>query len=791
MVKRKAGTPKAGEVLKTPKQKSSEADIKTLEGAAAIRKRPGMYVGELGQRGVFRMFIEGVGNVLDLFAEGAAKNLFVNINEKTHEITISDDAYGMPLGKLDDIMMKTHTSGKFENNGFSIGMNGVGNKVINALSEKTTVIVKRDGYKWKRVYSKGDPIGKLEKLEKTSETGTTIIFKPDIEIHKDITINSIEYLDFLETISYLSKGLKITFHSTKTDGKEINKVLLSKNGLLDYLNALEKNPLIKRPIHIEDQDDERQVTIAMNYSTKSDDEILLSYVNNMATKEHGTHVQGFRMALTEVLKRYIDDNNMIAKKDGKLEITGDDVRESMTVVMELKWIEPLFDSQTKDKLTSNEAMGYVKKVVTEQLTEWLAKNKTDAKAICNKIILSAKGRMAAKRAKTNTQKKAGGFASLSSLSKFTKASDPDPKNKELFIVEGNSAGGSAAQARDTKIQSIYRLRGKPLNTHDLEPHKILSNKEFNDIINILGCDIGKSFNPDNLTHFKIIWMTDADVDGDHIFSLGSTFMFKHMRQLIERGHVYVAQPPLYKIRENGKDIYIKNKEEYNTFIDSKIVRNFTVGKIQGGKVVPMKADEVKKLLKETRSYLTDLNNVSSRFALDNSLVELLTIYSSKELKTLGLAVKKTFPEMNAKLTKAGLFLEGLIGDSYQSIMVNDTFILELDKLISIYKELGIGQFALKGSNDAKAQKVTLSELLTRVYKEATPKNRQRYKGLGEMNADQLWETTMDPSKRKLIQLTIDDIERVEERLNTLMGKNADLRKGFMAEFEIDPEDLDG
>lgn len=779
-----------GEKRKAPKQKSDDKDIKTLVGTDAIRKRYGMYVGEAGPKGIFRMFVEAVGNVLDLFEEGAAKNLFVNINEKTSEITVSDDAYGMPLGKLDDIMTVTHTSGKFENNGFSIGMNGVGNKVINALSEKTTVIVKRDGYKWKRVFAKGKPVGKLEKLEKTKETGTTIIFKPDIEIHKDISIDSMAFLDFIETISYMCKGLKITFHATKKQGGEINKVLLSKNGVIDYLTVIEKNPLIKKPIYIEDTQDDKQILAAINYSTKGDEEILLSHVNNMATKEHGTHVQGFRMALTEVIKKYIEENGLIPKKDGKIEITGDDVREGLSTVMEVKWVEPVFDSQTKDKLTTNEVMGYVKKVVNDQLSTWLVKNKNDAKTICNRVILAAKGRMAAKRAKNNTKQKANPFASISNLSKFTKASGDNPADLEVYLVEGNSAGGTAAQARDTAFQSIYRLRGKPLNAHDIDAFKVRNNKEFNDIINILGCGIGKEFNPDGLTHHKIVIMTDADTDGDHIYSLLTTFFYIHMRELILRGHVYVAQPPLYKIKVNGKDEYIKNKEEYNTFIENRIINEFVIGKAVDGKAVTIKGEDVRTLLKSTRKYLTDLNNIASKFALNTGLIETLAVYSEKPLKTIAGVLKKLYPELNFQLTKGGLFVEGLIGENYQSIIVNDTFFHEIESLVQMYKDLGITTFVFKGKNDAKLKKATLGELLTQVYEATTPKYRQRYKGLGEMNDDQLWETTMDPARRKLIQLKIEDVEEATETFKILMGKNADFRKDFMLNFEVDPDDLD-
>lgn len=421
---------------KKPIQKSNADQIKTLEGTDAIRHRPGMYIGQLGSRGVFRLFAEAVGNVLDLYAENAADKMFISINERTNEIIVGDNGYGMPLEKIEDIMCKSHTSGKFENNGFSIGMNGVGNKCINALSEQCLVLVKREGYKWKINFSKGKPISKLIKLEETDETGTTIKFKPDAEIMGEFDIDSQVYLEFIETLSYLSKGLEIDFHAITKEKKTINKKFLSKNGILDYIKSIEKNNILKEPIYIEDKSDDRQVFIALNYSSKRDDELMLSYVNNMATKEHGTHVQGLRMAMTRIIKKYIEDNNLIPKKDGKIEITGDDIAEGLTATIEVKWIEPMFDSQTKDNLTTSEVSGYVRKVVSDQLSVYLAKNKNEAKLICNKVILAAKGRAAAKRAKTATKKKESGFTSISSLSKFTKASSKDPEKLELFIVEG-------------------------------------------------------------------------------------------------------------------------------------------------------------------------------------------------------------------------------------------------------------------------------------------------------------------------------------------------------------------
>ena len=349
----------------------------------------------------------------------------------------------MPVEKIDDILTKTHTSSKFENNGFSIGLNGVGLKCVNALSAKCQVDVKRDGKLWQFKSEKGEitqSTTAINDLDEPNETGTTITFIPDIEIMGEFEIEIEKYLEFLTQLSYMSKGLTIDFQAKRNDGKVLKKVLKSENGHLDYIKDIEKNPLIKDPVYIEDKSDDKELYMCINYSTKRDEDLILSFVNSMATTEHGTHIQGAKMALTSVFKKYIDDNKLLQKKDSNLDINGDDIIESITIILELKCIEPLFDSQTKDRLTSSDAIGYVRKVVTDQLTYYLNKNKNEAKILCNKIISNARGRRAAKNSKMLAKKKdTNPFTSISSLSKYTKASSKDPERLELFIVEGNSA----------------------------------------------------------------------------------------------------------------------------------------------------------------------------------------------------------------------------------------------------------------------------------------------------------------------------------------------------------------
>ena len=716
--------------IKKPVQKSNASDIKTLEGLEAIRKRPGMYIGQLGSAGVFRLFNEAVGNVLDLYAEEAADNMLISINESTGQIIVADNGYGMPIEKIEDIMTKSHTSGKFENNGFSIGMNGIGNKCINALSESCKVTVKREGYKWSIGFAKGDKVEELTKLEKTDETGTTITFTPDKEIMGEYEIDSKAYLDFIKTLSYLSKGLTIQFIAKTKDKKTINQTLKSENGHIDYIKDIEKNPLLKTPIYFEDKTDDKQLYLAMNYTNKRDEELILSFVNNMATTEHGTHVQGMKMALTSVFKKYITDNNLLQKKDSKLEITGDDILDGLTVVVELKWIEPLFDSQTKDRLTSNDAMGYVRKVVTDQLTYWLNANKNDAKTLCNKIIVNAKSRKAAKAAKEAKKKTVNnGFTSISSLSKYTKASSKDPDNLELFIVEGNSAGGSASQGRNTEYQAIYRLRGKPLNTHAMNSAKVINNAEFRDIVTILGCGLDATFDIDKLTHKKIIIMADADIDGSHICALMTAFFYNHMKELIEQGYVYCAMPPLYKIKENGKDRYIIDKGEYNTLITDKIISDYKIGAIINMKVKVLNDKSIKAILELTSRYNYILDNIASKFAADQNLVELIAFNKGMDYNDLATLITNKYPYLEANIIGSGLFIDGMIGSSYQSLTISDNLYLDLAPLTDIIETLPVKEFAVKSPNDAKARRISLYNLLNEVTEYATPDKMVRYKGL--------------------------------------------------------------
>jgi 5S rRNA maturation endonuclease (ribonuclease M5) len=373
------------------------------------------------------------------------------------------------------------------------------------------------------------------------------------------------------TITYTDAG-GYSFGVNISKGGEINKKFISKNGIVDYLNKIIQKPIIK-PFYMEKKIEGMEIELTFSYS-ENDGEDIRSFVNGVETVEGGTHNTGFKMGLTQVITKYINENALIPKKDSNITITGEDVREGLIAILNCKHKEPLFEGQTKNKLTNNDMLGFMKKLVTDELVKLLQDDKVKAKKLCERIILAAKSREASKKAKQAIKKKADIFSSISNLSKYTKCSSKDPEKREIFIVEGDSAAGTSKQARSTEFHSIYALRGKPLNTHDLNTARILANKEFSDIITILGCGVDSSFEIENLKYNKIIFLTDSDIDGSHISALLMTFFFKHCPELIKKGHVYIAQPPLYKIKENKKEVFIKNKEEYNKFISKKIEENF-------------------------------------------------------------------------------------------------------------------------------------------------------------------------------------------------------------------------
>lgn len=497
----------------------NEDSIKTLSYTEGIRRRPTMYIGHTGVKGVYHLVAEGVDNIVDEFSAGHGDLAYVSYDIKTKEFTLRDGGRGIPVGKLEDIMCKTHTGGKLETNTnykFSRGMNGVGLKCINALSEYCEVYVERDGKEYHQSFAKGKVVSELETIGKSKYTGTTIVFKPDISVMKDIDIDPKELMIMLEASSYLNKGL--TFEVEILDGDKTVKheKYCSKNGIQDFIKKISKSPVFK-DVYFESKSEKMEVEVVLNFEAKSDEENIVSFVNGAKTSEHGTHVTGLRLGLTKVILDYIDKNKLIGKKDGNIKVTGEDIREGLVAIVNAKYEEPEFEGQTKNKLSSSDMQGFVQKATSEYLITYFNKNSKIAKSICEKAIVNAKGRMAAKRSKERVKKENSSiFSSLSSIAKYSRCEETDPTKKEIYICEGKSGGGSVNEARDVQFQSKYALRGKPLNSYETNIFKVLENKEFNDLITILGLKVDGKGNVDisGLRYHKIVIIADADADGE-------------------------------------------------------------------------------------------------------------------------------------------------------------------------------------------------------------------------------------------------------------------------------------
>ncbi|HXS58847.1 MAG TPA: DNA topoisomerase (ATP-hydrolyzing) subunit B [Hanamia sp.] len=581
------------EELVAPKVDNYGADsIQVLEGLEAVRKRPAMYIGDVGVKGFHHLVYEVVDNSIDEALAGYCSNINVTINED-NSITVEDDGRGIPTGimkkegrsALEVVMTVLHAGGKFDKNTYKVsgGLHGVGVSCVNALSTEFHVTVKRDGKIFEQEYSKGIPQYKVREIGVSDKTGTAIRFLPDPSIFI-VSVYNREILEGrLRELSFLNKKVRIILNDLREkndDGKTYSKTFYSEGGIVEFVELIDKNgsrqPLLPTVIYCDGYDAASNVTVdvAMMYNTGYQ-EHLFSYVNNINTIEGGTHVSGFRRSITRVFKSYGEKQGMFEK--AKVEIEGDDFREGLTAVISVKVPEPQFEGQTKTKLGNNEVMGVVDSTLSRVLTAFLEENPKDAKTIIQKVILAAQARAAAKKAREMVQRKSvltgGGLPG-----KLADCSDKDPFRCELFLVEGDSAGGTAKQGRDRSYQAILPLRGKILNVEKAMEHKIYDNEEIRNMFTALGVKIGtpedpKSLDTSKLRYHKLIIMTDADVDGSHIATLILTFVFRYMKELVEQGYVYIAQPPLYLLKRGKDQAYAFDDEERKAWI-----KQFAAGK---------------------------------------------------------------------------------------------------------------------------------------------------------------------------------------------------------------------
>ncbi len=534
-------------------------DITVLEGLSAVRKRPGMYIGSTGTRGLHHLIYEVIDNSIDEAMAGHCDNVLVVLNED-NSVTVIDNGRGIPVKKLkkynkpavEIVLTKLHAGGKFGGEGYKVsgGLHGVGVSVVNALAEKLHIEIRRDGYSYHQDYIRGEPTADLKKGKKTDSHGTAITFYPDLEIFEDLDYKYEILSSRMKEMAFLNKGMKITLSDMRTEPNKKEEYRYE-GGIVDFVSYLceKKDCLHKKVIYIANTNNNNEVEIAMEYTTGYSESIF-SFANNINTTEGGTHLSGFRGALTRTINDYARTNSILKEKDENLQ--GEDVREGLTAIISVKLKDPQFEGQTKTKLGNSEMKGFVESTVNSKLAEYMGENPPMAKIIVNRCIDAARARNAAKKARDLTRKKSL-LDSGSLPGKLADCSINDPKFSEIYLVEGDSAGGSAKQARDRRFQAILPLRGKILNVEKARLNKILSSIEIQAMITAFGAGIGEDFNVENARYHRIIIMTDADVDGSHIRTLILTFLYRYMVKLIEAGYVYIAQPPLYQVK-NGKEV---------------------------------------------------------------------------------------------------------------------------------------------------------------------------------------------------------------------------------------------
>ena len=572
---------------KDQNQQYSADSIQALEGMEHVRKRPSMYIGDVGVRGLHHLVYEVVDNSIDEAMAGHCNQISVIINEND-SISVEDNGRGIPVGMhkkegvsaLEVVMTKIGAGGKFDKDSYKVsgGLHGVGVSVVNALSDHLTAVVHRDGKVWQQEYEKGKTLYPVKEVGKTDKTGTIVTFKPDLSIFKDVEKYSYETLaNRMRELAYLNKGIKIslTDKRKKVEGDFLNEEFYSQEGLKEFIKFLDENrePLIPEVIAIEGEKNNIPVEVAMIYNS-SFNENIHSYVNNINTHEGGTHLSGFRRGLTSTLKKYAESSGLLDKV--KVEISGDDFREGLTAIISVKVAEPQFEGQTKTKLGNKEVTSAVSQAVSEMLENYLEEHPAEAKIIVDKVVLAAQARHAARKAREMVQRKTvmggGGLPG-----KLSDCSEQDPALCEIYLVEGDSAGGTAKQGRDRNFQAILPFRGKILNVEKAMQHKVFENQEIINIYTALGVTVGteedsKALNLEKLRYHKIVIMCDADVDGSHISTLILTFFFRYMRELVENGHVYIATPPLYLVKRGSKKVYAWNDEDRD-----KLVNDFGTG----------------------------------------------------------------------------------------------------------------------------------------------------------------------------------------------------------------------
>ena len=873
----------AQDLLSTPPETAtgggySAENITVLEGLSAVRKRPAMYIGSTGEQGLHHLVYEVVDNSVDEALAGHASRIDVTIHVD-NSVTVVDDGRGIPVDNktingvtmpaVQVVLTILHAGGKFDASNYKVsgGLHGVGVSCVNALSEEFDVEIWRDGFAWEQDYSKGDPISPLRKMGATARKGTKVHFLPDKSIFSVSEYNYDTLANRLRQLAFLNKGIEITLTDERTSdaktGDAKTQSFKYTGGIAEFIKLLNKGKQVlhEKPIYMEAERDGVAMEIALQYNDAYS-ETVFSFANNINTVDGGTHLSGFRTSLTRTINSA--GQSMGLFKDVKENLSGDDVREGLVAVVSVKLSQPQFEGQTKGKLNSDIA-GTVQAFINERLGAFLEQNPQVAKKIINKAIDAARAREAARKARDLTRRK-GALDGGGLPGKLADCSEREPDRCELYLVEGESAGGTAKQGRDRKFQAILPLKGKILNVEKARYDKMLGHEEIRAMITALGCGIGKDdFDISKLRYGKLILMTDADVDGSHIRTLLLTFFFRHMTELIHRGHVYIAQPPLYRIKKGKFEQYIKDDREYVQVMVKRASDGMVIRYGAGEAAGQLDGKELTRFMSQLNDYLGFFDKVNKRLRNDEVTRAFAEIFANEgkdparradfespakleamrsRLKALErdwqfkgvsevvfeeehrlywvsftdaqgaerrldwtLAMAPESRQLLAKQAQLGAALTGPFHIEYAAKQVAAPGSqAALDEADEVAQEEGVNDLiaaapgtaaeAKPGKRAGKAaqdpvEKRTAREVFEYVIEQGRKEYQvQRYKGLGEMTAPQLWETTMDPARRTLLQVKLEDIAGCEEIFTTLMGEDVESRRKFIEENALDVKNLD-
>jgi DNA gyrase subunit B len=785
----------------------SADSIKVLEGLSAVRKRPAMYIGSTSIRGLHHLVYEVVDNSIDEALAGYCDEIKVIIHID-NSVTVVDNGRGIPVDlhstqkkpAAEVVMTVLHAGGKFDSDSYKVsgGLHGVGVSVVNALSSRLELEIRRDGKIYRQNYERGVPCGELVQDGNTKRRGTRILFWPDKEIFETTDFSFETLSTRLRELAFLNAGVKIEIIDERSDKAHVFHYEGGLVSFVEYLNRA-RTPLHPKPIFFTGSKEGVEIEIAIQYNDAYDEKVF-SFANNINTHEGGTHLVGFKAALTRTMNNYATNNNLL--KNIKTSISGDDLREGMSAILSVKVPDPQFEGQTKTKLGNSEIKGYVETMMNEKLSEFLEENPSIARKILEKGIEAARAREAARKARDLTRRK-GALEGLALPGKLADCQEKDPALCELYLVEGDSAGGSAKQGRERRYQAILPLKGKILNVEKARFDKMLTSNEIRTLITALGTGIGKEdFDISKLRYHRVIIMTDADVDGSHIRTLLLTFFFRQMPELVERGHLYIAQPPLYKVKKGKKELYLKDEDVLREYLLEEGVEGITIHMEKSGKVL-----RGKQIIPTLRNIL-EYNEHFEKMVIKGVNPEVLKVFVRGKLQN-GFADMLDLEPLAAKLREIDsnaqfqvlsdpariLYSKGNLRSYIDQKVLEYLSMYEYKLLLQSYKqveEVCLNETAIIMKDGSEEHRVSdRQELLEHFFSRAKKGQYiQRYKGLGEMNPDQLWETTMDPEKRVLLQVKVEDMYEAEQIFSVLMGDHVEPRREFIEKHALTVSNLD-